>query len=121
VILLVIYDEHKAIIGAFRNRLGVEHQHSFFHKMKNVQVKVTSWDSKTFMADFRDIFWAESRETAMKTAGRLQAQWKWQGRFQENLKNKGGTANLEKDSDPMIWLANHVTTRLSYIGSLIFC
>jgi hypothetical protein len=34
--------------------------------------------------------------------------------FQKNLKNKGGTANLEKDSDPMIWLVNHVTTRLSY-------
>lgn len=74
-IRLVISDEHKAIIGAVRNRLGVKHQYCVFHKMKNVQVRVPSRDRKAFMADFRDIFWAESREDSMKAVGRLQAKW----------------------------------------------
>jgi len=43
--------------------------------MKNVQVRIPSKDKEDFMADFREIFWADSKDESLKAVGRLQAKW----------------------------------------------
>jgi len=72
---LVISDEHKGIIGAVEKKLGVPHQYCIFHKMKNVRLMVPSQDRQAFLDNFKDIFWAESRNEAVRAVGVLEGKW----------------------------------------------
>jgi putative transposase len=45
------------------------------HRLRNVRYRVAAADRTAFLADFRAIFWAPSREIALTAAGRLQARW----------------------------------------------
>lgn len=78
-IRLAISDDHKAISAARDKLLAVPHQVCVVHKMRNVRVRIAAKDQKAFLADFKKIFWAESREEAYKAIGQLQATWK--GRY----------------------------------------
>jgi transposase-like protein len=72
---LVISDEHKAIIGAVQNKLGTPHQYCIFHKMKNIRLRVPNQDRQAYLEDFRGIFWAKSREDAVRAVGVLEGKW----------------------------------------------
>lgn len=72
---LVLSDDHKAINAAVAAVLGKRHQLCVVHRMRNIRYRVATADRMAFLADFRAIFWAPSRETALTAAGRLQARW----------------------------------------------
>lgn len=72
---LAISDEHKAIIAAVQNKLGIPHQYCVFHKMQNVRTRIPGQDRKAFLEDFSTVFWAESRDKAVQATGFLQAKW----------------------------------------------
>lgn len=72
---LVISDDHKAIGVAVSKHLAVPHQLCVVHKMRNVRVRIAAPDQKAFLADFKKIFWADSRPEAYKAIGLLQATW----------------------------------------------
>ena len=74
-IRLAISDDHKAISSAVSRLLAVPHQLCVVHKMRNVRVRIASKDQKAFLADFKKIFWADSKEEAYKAIGVLQATW----------------------------------------------
>ena len=76
-IVLVISDEHKAILAAVRNTLGGKpHQLCVIHKMRNTLCRVHGkHHRKKFYADFKAIFWANSKEDALRAVGRLEANW----------------------------------------------
>ena len=74
-IKLAISDDHKGISSAVRNLLAVPHQLCVVHKMRNVRVRIAAKDQKEFLADFKKIFWADSKEEAYKAIGVLQATW----------------------------------------------
>ncbi len=76
---LVISDEHKAIIAAVQNKLNVPHQYCVFHKMKNIRLRIPSRDRRAYLEDFKDIFWADSRDEAVRAVGVLEG--KWSGRY----------------------------------------
>jgi transposase-like protein len=75
-IRLAISDDHKAIIAAVETLLAVPHQLCVVHKMRNVRVRIAAKDQKAFLADFKKIFWADSKEEAYKAIGVLQATWR---------------------------------------------
>jgi transposase-like protein len=75
-IKLAISDDHKAIIAAVEKLLAVPHQLCVVHKMRNVRVRIAAKDQKAFLADFRKIFWADSKEEAYTAIGALQATWR---------------------------------------------
>ena len=56
----------------------VPHQLCVVHKMRNVRVRIAAKDQKAFLADFKKIFWADSKEEAYKAIGVLQATWRSQ-------------------------------------------
>jgi putative transposase len=72
---LVVSDDHKAINVAVAKLLAVRHQLCVVHRMRNVRYRVATKDRPAFLADFRAIFWAPSREVALTAAGRFQARW----------------------------------------------
>jgi len=72
---LVISDDHKGIGAAVSKDLGVPHQLCVVHKMRNVRARIAAPDRKAFLADFKKIFWADSREEAYTAIGVLQATW----------------------------------------------
>lgn len=72
---LVISDEHKAIVAAVEQTLGVTHQLCILHKMRNALVRVHGKHRKTFYADFKAAFWAETKDEALRALGRLEATW----------------------------------------------
>ena len=72
---LVISDEHKAIVGAVEQRLGVAHQLCLVHKMRNALVRVAAKHRKAFYADFKATFWATDKDQALRALGRLEASW----------------------------------------------
>lgn len=72
---MVVSDAHAGIIAAVEKRLGVTHQLCVVHKMKNVRFRVAWKDQKAFMADFKAVYWAKSREEALVALGSLKARW----------------------------------------------
>lgn len=72
---MVVSDAHGGIITAVQKRLGVTHQLCVVHKMKNVRFRVAAKDRKAFLADFKAIYWAESREKALIALGSLKTRW----------------------------------------------
>jgi len=72
---LAVSDEHKAILAAVAEVLGVPHQLCLVHKMRNVRARVAARDRRAFLEAFKAVFWAESRELAHEALGRLKARW----------------------------------------------
>lgn len=72
---LVISDDHKAILSSVTAELAVPHQLCVVHKLRNIRLRVAAPDRDAFLADFKAIFWAESREMALQAVGRFQARW----------------------------------------------
>lgn len=75
-ITLVISDEHKAILSAVGSTLGKPHQLCIIHKMRNALCRVHGkHNRKEFYTDFKAIYWAESKDDALRALGRLEAKW----------------------------------------------
>jgi transposase-like protein len=74
-LLMVISDDHKAIDAAVAQTLAVPHQFCVIHKMRNALVRVAAKHRKTFLQDFKAIFWADSRDAAFLALGQLQERW----------------------------------------------
>lgn len=74
-IRLAISDDHKAISSAVSKLLAVPHQLCVVHKMRNVRVRIAAKDQKAFLADFKKIFWADSKEEAYTAIGALKVTW----------------------------------------------
>jgi putative transposase len=72
---LVISDEHKGIEAAVAGLLGVPHQLCVVHLERNVKSRVASRDWKAVLADFHRVFWAESRDEAVRARGELEGRW----------------------------------------------
>jgi putative transposase len=72
---LVISDEHKAIEGAVASLLGCPHQLCLVHKIRNLRARVSRTDWKIFLADFKAIYWASSRESSLQSLGRFEERW----------------------------------------------
>ena len=72
---LVVSDEHKGIESAVANLLGVAHQLCVVHLERNVKHRVAAPDWKAVLADFQRVFWAASREEALRALGQLQGRW----------------------------------------------
>ena len=75
-ISMVISDEHKAILSAVGKTLDKPHQLCVIHKMRNALCRVHGkHNRKEFYADFNAIYWANSKEDALRALGRLEARW----------------------------------------------
>lgn len=74
-LLLTISDEHKAIISAVEQSIGVEHQLCVVHKMRNALARVSSNHRNSFSNDFIAAFWAPSKDQALFALGNLSAKW----------------------------------------------
>jgi putative transposase len=72
---LVISDEHKGIESAVARLLGVAHQLCIVHLLRNVKARVAAPNWKAMLADLHAIFWAKSREEALRALGACQARW----------------------------------------------
>jgi len=72
---LVISDEHKGLESAVARLLGVTHQLCIVHLLRNVKARVAAPNWKAMLADLHAIFWAKSREEAIRHLGALQARW----------------------------------------------
>jgi len=72
---LVISDEHKGIESAVARLLGVAHQLCIVHLLRNVKARVAAPNWKAILEDLRAVFWAKSREEAIRHLGALQARW----------------------------------------------
>lgn len=72
---LVISDDHKAIRSSVEELLAVPHQLCVVHKLRNALVRVAAPNRKDFLADFKAIYWAQSKDQALQAVGRLQARW----------------------------------------------
>ena len=75
-IRLMISDEHKAIEGAVADLLGCPHQLCLVHKLRNIRARVSRNDWKTFLEDFKAIYWAKSTENAHQAIGRFEERWR---------------------------------------------
>ncbi len=75
VLLLAVSDDHKAIVSAVEQELGIEHQLCIIHKMRNALARISSKHRKAFYADFIAAFWATSKNDAIFALGKLQAKW----------------------------------------------
>lgn len=73
---LVVSDEHKGIEAAVANLLAVPHQLCVVHLERNVKHKVASRDWKAVLADFHCVFWATSREQAVRALGAFESRWR---------------------------------------------
>jgi len=72
---LVISDEHKGIEAAVSHLLGVTHQLCIVHLLRNVKARVAAPNWKAMLQDLHAIFWAKTREEAIRHLGVLQARW----------------------------------------------
>lgn len=72
---LVVSDEHKGIENAVETRLGVPHQLCVVHLLRNNRHRIPQRDQAAFLADFKAIFWAESREASLLARGRFEQRW----------------------------------------------
>jgi transposase-like protein len=72
---LVISDEHKGIESAVGNLLGVAHQLCVVHLLRNVKARVAAPNWKALLVDLHNVFWAKSREEAIRALGTLQGRW----------------------------------------------
>ncbi len=72
---LVISDEHKGIESAVARLLGVTHQLCVVHLLRNVKSRVAAPNWKAVLDDLRTIFWAKTREDAIRASGAFQARW----------------------------------------------
>lgn len=72
---LVVSDEHKGIESAVADLLGVAHQLCVVHLERNVKHRVAAPDWKAVLEDFQRVFWAASREEALRALGQLQGRW----------------------------------------------
>jgi putative transposase len=73
---LVISDEHKGIEAAVADLLGIAHQLCVVHLERNVKHKVASKDWKEMLEDFHHIFWAPSRDAAVRALGAFEGRWR---------------------------------------------
>lgn len=73
---LVISDEHKGIEAAVADQLGVAHQLCVVHLERNVKHKVASRDWKEVLVDFHRVFWAASRDEAVRALGAFESRWR---------------------------------------------
>ena len=73
---LVISDEHKGIEAAVTDQLGLAHQLCVVHLERNVKHKVAARDWKEVLADFHRIFWAPSRDEAVRALGAFESRWR---------------------------------------------
>jgi transposase-like protein len=72
---LVISDEHKGIESAVADLLAVAHQLCVVHLERNVKHKVAAPDWKAVLADFHRVFWATSRDEAVRALGAFEGRW----------------------------------------------
>lgn len=72
---LVISDAHEGIREAVKDCLRIPHQLCVVHKQRNACARVSHANQKAFRADFKRVFWAESRSQALVALGGLQAKW----------------------------------------------
>ncbi len=102
---MVVSDAHAGIIAAVEKRLGVTHQLCVVHKMKNVRFRVAWKDQKAFMADFKAVYWAKSREEALVALGSLKARWsKTYPKAVEMTAEKFDSYTQFFREDPKFWL-----------------
>ena len=72
---LIISDEHKGIESAVARLLGVTHQLCIVHLLRNVKARVAAPNWKAVLAELRAIFWATTRDEAIRACGAFQARW----------------------------------------------
>lgn len=72
---LVISDEHKGLESAVSHLLGVAHQLCIVHLLRNVKARVAAPNWKALLQDLHSVFWAKSREEAIRNLGGFQARW----------------------------------------------
>jgi len=72
---LVISDEHKGIEAAVASQLGIAHQLCVVHLMRNIKHRVAAPNWKGVLEDFHRIFWAASREDAIRALGEFEGRW----------------------------------------------
>jgi transposase-like protein len=72
---LVVSDEHKGIESAAAELLGISHQLCVVHMLRNVKHRIASPDWKSVLEDLHRVFWAASREEAVRALGELEGRW----------------------------------------------
>lgn len=72
---MVVSDEHKGIESAVAELLGISHQLCVVHLLRNVKHRVASPDWKAMLEDLHRVFWAASREEAVRALGELEGRW----------------------------------------------
>jgi transposase-like protein len=72
---MVVSDEHKGIESAVAELLGIAHQLCVVHLMRNVKHRVASPDWKAVLEDLHRVFWAASRQEAIRALGELGGRW----------------------------------------------
>lgn len=72
---LVISDEHAGIEQAVKELLNVPHQLCVVHLQRNVLVRVAAPHRGLFNENFKKVFWAKTREEALRAAGEMQGRW----------------------------------------------
>lgn len=72
---MVVSDEHKGIESAVAELLGISHQLCVVHLLRNVKHRVASPDWKAMLEDLHRVFWAASREEALRALGELEGRW----------------------------------------------
>lgn len=72
---LVISDEHAGIEVAVKELLGVPHQLCVVHLLRNVRLRVAAPHRTLFLENFNAIFWAKTREDALRAVGSMEARW----------------------------------------------
>lgn len=72
---MVVSDEHKGIESAVAELLGISHQLCVVHLLRNVKHRVASPDWKDVLEDLHRVFWAASREEAVRALGELEGRW----------------------------------------------
>jgi len=72
---MVVSDEHKGIESAVADLLGIAHQLCVVHLLRNVKHRIASPNWKDVLEDFHRVFWAASREEAIRALGELEGRW----------------------------------------------
>jgi len=72
---LVVSDEHKGIESAVADLLGVAHQLCVVHLLRNLKARIAAPDWKAVLEDLHRVFWASSREDAIRSLGELEGRW----------------------------------------------
>lgn len=72
---MVVSDEHKGIESAVADLLAIAHQLCVVHLERNVKHRVAAPEWKAVLEDFHRVFWAASREEAVRALGALEGRW----------------------------------------------